>query len=294
MINAAVMHGELRQRGWRLQSAAPSRHLQYSNTISASSNPMQSPYRILAAAGLDRGDRDHQQDQFALWSHARDEGCVLGVIADGMGGLTGGRAAAKQIILTAQQHFDAYDPQSKDGTGLLHDIAIEAHTLIRMMAVASEQEPHSTVAAFLLGPDRNCYTVYCGDSRVYRFARGTLTYQSTDHSQVQALVAQGLLDASKANAHPMANVLTSCLGTAAEPMIMVKQMPPLAIGDAVLLCSDGLWHYFTTEELALIIEALAPDEAVRMLVTKARERAGGQGDNLSLVLLKIEASVDSG
>ena len=61
------------------------------------------------------------------------------------------------------------------------------------------------------------------------------------------------------------------------------------MGDAVLACSDGLWHYFTARELGAIVHALPPREASEMLVNKARQRARGGGDNLSLALVRVEA-----
>ena len=59
-------------------------------------------------------------------------------------------------------------------------------------------------------------------------------------------------------------------------------------GDTLLACSDGLWHYFTPKELGAIVHTLPPREAAEMLVAKARHRARGGGDNLSLALVRIE------
>ena len=64
----------------------------------------------------------------------------------------------------------------------------------------------------------------------------------------------------------------------------------LAIGDTLLACSDGLWHYFTPKEIGAIVHTLAPREAVEMLVGKARHRARSGGDNLSLALVRVEPS----
>jgi serine/threonine protein phosphatase PrpC len=61
------------------------------------------------------------------------------------------------------------------------------------------------------------------------------------------------------------------------------------VGDTVLACSDGLWHYFTPRELGAIVQALPAREAGEMLVSKARQRARGGGDNLSLALVRVEA-----
>ena len=60
-------------------------------------------------------------------------------------------------------------------------------------------------------------------------------------------------------------------------------------GDTLLCCSDGLWHYFTPRELGMYVNTFAPREAGEMMVTRARQRANGQGDNVSLALLRVEA-----
>ena len=42
--------------------------------------------------------------------HARIKDCLLAVLADGMGGKSGGRKAADQVVLTARQIFDRFVP----------------------------------------------------------------------------------------------------------------------------------------------------------------------------------------
>ena len=56
----------------------------------------------------------------------------------------------------------------------------------------------------------------------------------------------------------------------------------------MLACSDGLWHYFSPEELASTVAMLTPREACEFLIQKARTRARGAGDNLSLVIVKFD------
>ena len=48
-------------------------------------------FRVSAATGLHKGDRAYQQDQIELLVHPRVAGCALGLVADGMGGKSGGR-----------------------------------------------------------------------------------------------------------------------------------------------------------------------------------------------------------
>jgi len=245
-------------------------------------------YRLLAATGIHRGDRAYQQDQVQLIAHSRVPGCMLAVLADGMGGKSGGRKAADQVILTAQQLFERYAPNADDAGTFLKQIVMEAHLMIRLTAITAEEEPHSTAAAFLVGPARGCHIVHAGDSRVYHFHGAEMASRTVDHSYVQRLVDDGHLDETDANTHPQSNLLIGCLGTQEDPPLTSAHIERLDFGDSLLVCSDGLWHYFTPRELGAIVHTLAPREASEMLVTKARQRARGGGDNLSLALVRVE------
>ena len=128
-----------------------------------------SGHRLTAATGLHRGDRAYQQDQVLLAAHHRVPGCLLAVIADGMGGKSGGRKAADQVLLTASQLFERYSPGRDDPAETLRQLVLESHLMIKLTAITAEEEPHSTVAALLIAPTRSCDVIHAGDSRVYHF-----------------------------------------------------------------------------------------------------------------------------
>lgn len=65
----------------------------------------------------------------------------------------------------------------------------------------------------------------------------------------------------------------------------IQQLRP---GDVLAACSDGVWHYFTPQEMGSILASLTAREATEFLIEKARSRARGGGDNLSLVVVKLE------
>ncbi|SFE28382.1 Serine/threonine protein phosphatase PrpC [Paracidovorax wautersii] len=251
--------------------------------------PMTTAYRLSASTGTHKGDREYQQDQVALLPHPRFHGCVLGVVADGMGGRSGGRKAADQVMLTAQQLFERYSPETDDAAALLDSLAKEAHLVIRLTAIAAEQEPHSTFAAFLINPGGDCHWAHSGDSRIYHFQHGKLLRRTRDHSYVQLLVDRGEICEAEASMHPRANVLVGCLGMERDPPVATHCISQLKPGDVLLNCTDGLWHYFSPPELAEALATLTPREASELLIHKARTRARGTGDNLSLIVVKIEA-----
>lgn len=245
-------------------------------------------YRINAATGIHRGDRAYQQDQVEFIPHPRVPGCALAVLADGMGGKSGGRKAADQVILVARQLYERHTPSGVEAPELLRQLVQESHLMIKLTAMAAEEEPHSTIAACLIGPDRQCNIVHAGDSRIYHFRGPDMISRTIDHSFVQRLIDEGRITEEEANVHPQSNLLTGCLGTHNDPPITLGHIGTLEIGDSMLVCSDGLWHYFTPKELGAIVHALPPREASEMLVSKARQRARGGGDNLSLALMRVE------
>jgi serine/threonine protein phosphatase PrpC len=57
-----------------------------------------------------------------------------------------------------------------------------------------------------------------------------------------------------------------------------------------MLCSDGIWAYFEEAELAALINSQTSRTACEMLIDLARQRATGNGDNLSLAIIKLVAA----
>jgi serine/threonine protein phosphatase PrpC len=79
-----------------------------------------------------------------------------------------------------------------------------------------------------------------------------------------------------------------CLGTDNDPPIDMHFIAKLRPGDTLMACSDGVWHYFTDSEIGSVLSTLSAREASEFLIEKARSRGHGGGDNLSLVIVKLE------
>jgi serine/threonine protein phosphatase PrpC len=249
---------------------------------------MSTGYKLTASTGIHKGDREYQQDQVALIKHHRINGCILGIVADGMGGRSGGRKASDQVMMTARQLFERYDPATDDAAATLSQIVQEAHIVIKLTAISAEEEPHSTMAAFLINPGGDCHWAHTGDSRIYQYHGNKFVKRTMDHSYVQALVNRGELTEEQAAVHPQSNILMGCLGTDNEPPVDFHFITKLRPGDTLMACSDGVWHYFNTTEIGSVLSTLSAREATEFLIEKARSRSHGGGDNLSLVVVKLE------
>ncbi|MDD2988677.1 MAG: protein phosphatase 2C domain-containing protein [Zoogloea sp.] len=243
-------------------------------------------YQAEACVAKHTGDRTEQQDRAAVFAHPSRKGTLMAVLADGMGGHSGGAMAAEQVILKARQNFESFAPASESAPDLLRSIIDEAHIVIKLTRFTSEQDPHSTAVVFMMQPDRADWA-HCGDSRFYHFRSGALVSRSSDHSLVEELVRKGRLDSEGALRHPNRNVLLSCLGSEREPRVDVGHVSPLVGGDAFLLCSDGLWAYIGEEETGAILASQSPRDAASTLIELARQRARGGGDNISLAVVKL-------
>ena len=97
-----------------------------------------------------------------------------------------------------------------------------------------------------------------------------------------------LFRSEQAAVHPQSNILMGCLGTENDPPIDLHFIPQLRSGDMLMACSDGVWHYFNAAELGSVLSSLSAREASEFLIEKARSRGHGGGDNLSLVIVKLE------
>jgi protein phosphatase len=105
---------------------------------------------------------------------------------------------------------------------------------------------------------------------------------------VQEQVNAGFLSAQEARAHPYRNLITHALGAepAAAPDVLDMTVRS---GDALLLCSDGLWGLATDEEMARIAtDSAGAQDAARALVDLALARGGH--DNISVIVVRAGAA----
>lgn len=250
-----------------------------------------SQYKIEAASGQHLGDRKEQQDRVALLGAPKAPGYMMAVVADGMGGLTGGAIAAEQVIHTAKQAFDHFSPLTDTVETLLEGIARDAHTIINLSGISTEKQPHSTIVVLVLTPEREAIWAHAGDSRLYRFDGPNCAQRTTDHSFVEKLVREGRLSRAEARNHRLSNLLSNVLGpTTTSLEVTIDRCQGLKAGDSFLLCSDGLWAYFDERELGAALAMNSAREASEMLIRKARERAVGTvADNCTLAVVKLVA-----
>jgi serine/threonine protein phosphatase PrpC len=129
---------------------------------------------------------------------------------------------------------------------------------------------------------------HAGDSRLYFFRGGKLAHVTEDQTYAQQLREEGRHEDAEIAAQRYKNILVSALGINKKPKVVIGEEHSLRVGDVFLLASDGMWAYFEDDELARLLTDLSPRDASEEMMSLARERAEGRGDNLSLAIVKLE------
>ena len=206
---------------------------------------------------------------------------IYGVF-DGMGGEANGEQAA---LLCAQTLHACSSDEPFDAL----DFFRRANVAVCDMIAASGQISGSTAATVHL-TGNHAYCCNVGDSRIYLQRGGALQRISRDHTKYQEQLDAGAAAADAAD-NPDRHVLTQYLGMLGARQRLMPYFAasvPLAVGDRLLLCTDGLTGKLSDSQLQAALGADLPlPELGQALMAQAL--AAGPGDNITLVLIEITA-----
>jgi protein phosphatase len=209
----------------------------------------------------------------------------LYVVLDGMGGANAGDVAS-QTARDAIRDFVAQRKLAMEPRALL-EAAIQYGSAAVWNAASQSRERHgmgtTVVACLVLNPTR-LVIGHVGDSRAYLLRHGRLQSLTRDHTIVEELVDRGVIPADEAERHPYKNVLSRNLGAKPETRVDVTELE-VKPGDRVMLCSDGLYGYASTEAIQYLLgSGDAPENVARDLIDLALR--GGGGDNVSTIVIE--------
>ncbi|MGE3775013.1 MAG: PP2C family serine/threonine-protein phosphatase [Gammaproteobacteria bacterium] len=195
------------------------------------------------------GDREDNQDRVAV---ASGDGAALLVVMDGMGGHAHGARAAETGSKVMLELFRAAPKPLFDPLGFLHLALGRAHAAVVALGtrLAVDLRPRATCAICLVQRGE-AWWAHVGDSRVYHLRNGTVVARTRDHSHVEQLLREGSIREDEMQGHPMRNYVECCIGgEAALPEMSISGRQPLAEGDMLLVCSDGVWANLKDVEIA--------------------------------------------
>ena len=219
------------------------------------------------------------------------------VVADGMGGHNAGEVASAIAVGALRE---AYPTRAADAAAFVAEVESINAAIHRSAAADRDRRGMGTTLAALAvvpapSPDGDraatladgaaAVVANVGDSRTYLLRDGDLRQVSVDHSYVQELLSEGLINADEARTHARRNIVTRALGI--EDRVAVDSWTiPLVAGDRFVLCSDGLVDEVDDGEiLATLRDERDPEGAAARLVATAN--AHGGRDNVTVVVVDV-------
>lgn len=244
-------------------------------------------------------------------SNNEDAHLVLGhlgllVVADGMAGHEYGELASAISVKTVRKFYESEEldrllrqqfKRAKGAKLVPRHFPFEQYKLRRALeeanvaiVAAAQRNPQydnmgTTIVAAVVA-ERSLIVAHVGDSRIYRYRNGKLTQLTEDHSLLNEYLRMKFLHPDDAASFPLKNVIVRALGLQ-DKVEVDSAMKSAKVGDALLLCSDGLTDLVDDDDITAVFAGEDDPEIIsRRLVDMALE-AGGM-DNITVIVSRIE------
>ena len=252
---------------------------------------------LIIAAGTDKGPRKQVNQDSLLARQLRIEGhhVAVAIVSDGMGGEVRGDIASASVVKSFENWIDRQLPvliranATRDMLRIswkrwLDHINERLNEYGRMLGVTVG----ATATAILVIDD--VYFIFnVGDSRIYRITSDQAKQITEDQTMTALAVRRGDMTELEAENDDRQGILAQAVGM--NESCVQDLYAGRIVGDTVfLLCSDGLRHKVTVQEIA---QELRPDRCMNKmqmknqidtLIKKNRER--GETDNITALLIK--------
>jgi protein phosphatase len=214
------------------------------------------------------------------------------IVADGMGGHAAGEVASRldireiiRLALALPDWIALIDDTTREAAAIRAQSRIER--LNTLVFEDAERNPNLRGMGCTLTAARNLgrmlQVAHVGDSRAYLLRGDQLHRLTRDHTYVQVLVDSGMMSEAEAATSKARHMLVNAVGGSNEEVHVDVERVPLANGDRVLLCSDGLTDAVDDDEIRTLLSGAATAaDACQALVNRALE--GGGRDNITVIV----------
>ena len=252
--------------------------------------PEEGPPVLRLANVQGQGDRERQEDSFALVNPAqgelRDRQGLLALVADGMGGMEDGKAASQWAAERFLRLF-----QEREGEDIPGWSYRSAHAVSDEVFRQFGGRSGTTLVAVHIQEER-LHWLSVGDSAIFLARNGGAFQLNREHTCLDRLLLQELerevIEKERAVSDPDAPRLTAFIGIdrLTEADLSLRPLT-LQRGDALLLCSDGISGVLNPPEL---LECMSPDpeEGARLLERMVLEKHVLGQDNYTGILIACQ------
>jgi protein phosphatase len=224
--------------------------------------------------------KEDNQDLFFVKEF--DDGCILMAVADGLGGMVGGKRAAE----TAKECLYNFNPECQAVETHIEELMQEANRRI-METVGKEPDLEgmgTTMTAACVRNETVCWA-HVGDSRLYLFRGDELRQITEDDTMAGFLFSEGELTKEEARIHPGNKLVFQCIGGSGEFEADTGNFKVQA-GDLLLFSTDGLHDEVPEEEIVSTLRSDKDLEEKMDALLSAALAAGGK-DNIAVVIVEV-------
>ena len=232
--------------------------------------------------------RKENQDAYLI-REATPSGYTICVVCDGMGGAAGGRLASQIAVETFAAELEhlltpgMMPEQLQEASSYA---VSQANAAIREAARKSEEYQNmGTTLVSAVSYAGGTVITNVGDSRAYHITKDSIVRITKDHSLVERMVDRGDITAEEARRHPNRNLITRALGPDADAQ-GDGYFCPLASGEYLLLCTDGLVDTVTDQEMLFeVAHGVRKSDCCQRLLRIAKNR--GAPDNVTVAMALV-------
>lgn len=213
----------------------------------------------------------------------------LYLLADGMGGYSGGQIASSLAVQNVGNYFETRKADFSEDT--LKDAFFMANSAI-INAKKESPELHSMGTTMIAAAikENTLYWAHVGDSRLYKRQNHIFEQITTDHSFVMELVAEGKISKEEMRVHPRKNEITRAVGI--EESLKVDTGSFNLVDDTcILICSDGVTSMIKDDEIEFLISSnpRKTEQDMKELGNQIMDKVyqAGARDNASLILIQF-------
>jgi len=224
--------------------------------------------------------KEDNQDLFLVKEFA--DGSLLLAVADGLGGMVGGKRAAEM----AKECLGNFSPECQPVEAHIEELMQEANRRI-METVGNEPDMEgmgTTMTAAFVTNGNVCWA-HVGDSRLYLFRDDELRQITEDDTMAGFLFSEGELTKEEARIHPGNKLVFQCIGGSGEFEADTGNFEVQA-GDLLLFSTDGLHDEVPEEEIVSTLRSDKDLEEKMDNLFSAALAAGGK-DNIAVVVVEV-------
>lgn len=227
-----------------------------------------------------KGGRKQNEDNCDFTSY--DDKHYL-ILADGLGGHSGGEIASKSAVEAAKFSLTNYDDILRAFEDANQAVLLEQEKDRRLKSMR-------TTLVLAKIQDYKLEFGHIGDSRLYIFKKNKVSYITPDHSVTYMLYKTGQIKFKQMRKNVDRNKLLRVLGDEDTFRPEIKnEIINLNTGDSILLCTDGFWEYINESEMGkLLKKSKSTDEWLVKLEKRILKRAKNDHDNYSAIAMFVD------